>query len=72
MTETTQDKLRSLVALQGTDGNWDYDEYMHGMFNGMEFMLAIIEERDPQFREAPKAWKADALPPTPIPLEAVP
>lgn len=53
------EKLRDLIKVQGEHGNWDYDAYMHGMYNGMELMLATLENREPQYREAPKIWLAD-------------
>lgn len=43
--------LDSLVGVQGQSGTWDYDQYMTGMFNGMELALSIFEDRDPQYRE---------------------
>lgn len=50
-------QLREVVATQGVNGNWDYDPYMHGMFNGMEFALALMEGRGAEYREAPKRWR---------------
>ena len=49
-------KLRELVEIQGRDGTWNYDPYFHGMYNGMEVMLAVLEDREPVFRGAPKKW----------------
>lgn len=43
-------KLKELVDIQGSNGNWNYDNYMLGMFNGMELMTSIIEGREPKFR----------------------
>jgi hypothetical protein len=37
----------------------NYDEYMHGMYNGMELMLAIVENREPVYKEKPKQWLKD-------------
>lgn len=48
------DKLRELVEIQGRDGTWNHDQYLLGMFNGMELMLAVIEGREPAYRELPK------------------
>jgi hypothetical protein len=48
--------LKDLVKIQGRDGNWNYSEYMRGMFNGMEMMLAILEKREPNFRDEPKRY----------------
>jgi hypothetical protein len=49
-------KLRELVEIQGRNGTWNYDPYFHGMYNGMEVMLAVLEDREPVFRGAPKKW----------------
>ena len=49
-------RLRELVAIQGQNGNWNHDSYMQGMFNGMELALSTLEEREPQFRDAPEKW----------------
>lgn len=43
-------QLRELVEIQGMDGTWNADDYMVGMFNGMELALSILEDRDPQYR----------------------
>lgn len=48
---------REMLELQGSSGNWDYDPYMHGMYNGMEFTQSLFEGREPVFRDAPKKWK---------------
>lgn len=49
-------KLKEMLEIQGRDGTWNYDHYFHGMYNGMEVMLAVLEGRDSVFREAPKKW----------------
>ena len=49
-------RMKEMLEIQGMDGNWNYDPYMHGLYNGMEFMLSIEENREPIFREAPKTW----------------
>ena len=51
--------MREVLKIQGYDGNWDYDEYMYGMYNGMEFMLSIAEEREPNYRKEPSEWIED-------------
>jgi hypothetical protein len=42
------------LNIQASCGNWNANHYMHGMFNGMEHMMAIMEDREPQFRSWPK------------------
>ena len=41
--------------IQCTDGNWDYDEYMRGMANGIILALAIMEGKEPEYKDAEKA-----------------
>ena len=49
-------KLKEMLEVQGRNGTWNYDPYFHGMYNGMEVMLAVLEGREPVFREAPEKW----------------
>lgn len=54
---TYQKKLadaNNVLKTQGQKGNYDYDEYMRGMYNGMELIVAIFEEREPIYKDAPK------------------
>ena len=48
--------MRDVLEVQCRDGNWNFDPYMHGMYNGMELMMALAEGRDPNYREAPEQW----------------
>lgn len=50
-------KLKESLAIQARNGNWNYDEYMRGMYNGMEFAVAIMEGRAPSYRDAPAKYK---------------
>jgi len=52
-------KIKEIHKIQGNDGNWNYDGYMLGYFNGIENCLSILEERDPKFRTI-KEIKKDA------------
>jgi hypothetical protein len=52
--EEKMDDLRLLVDAQGRDGLWNKNEYLLGFYNGMEFALAIMEEREPKPRKLPK------------------
>ena len=49
-------RAKEMLEVQGMDGNWDYDPYMHGLYNGMEYTLALLEGREPIFREPPEKW----------------
>lgn len=50
------DSLRSIRDAQSVDGNWNYDPYMFGMYNGLEAALAIMENREPIYMDAPAEW----------------
>ena len=50
---------KEMIQVQGSDGNWNYNPYMYGLYNGMEYILAIFENREPEFRNAPKTWLCD-------------
>jgi hypothetical protein len=56
MTKDNIQKMKNVLEQQGRHGTWDYDPYMHGMYNGMELMMALAEGRDPNYREAPEQW----------------
>jgi len=59
MNKNQLEAMKESLKIQGYDGNWNYDSYMHGMYNGMELMLAFAENREPNFREKPKQWSKD-------------
>lgn len=50
------DSCAEMLNVQGRDGNWNYDDYMLGMYNGMEYMMSILENRQPNYRKAPDVW----------------
>ena len=51
--------VRHMRDVQGYDGNWNYDPYMQGLYNGLEFALSLLEVREPQFKDAPETWLGD-------------
>lgn len=53
------DKVRRIRDTQGMDGNWNYDPYMQGLYNGIEIALSIMEKREPDLKSAPFAWLSD-------------
>jgi hypothetical protein len=55
------ENMKTMIEIQGRDGNWDYDPYMHGLYNGMEMMLSIAEGRGPVFRKAPEVWRSEIV-----------
>jgi len=57
--KTIVDNLEELTNIQTSDGNWNYDPYMHGMANGMLLSLAIVKGQEPKFKTAPKKWLRD-------------
>lgn len=53
------DIIRILVEHQGADGTWNYNDYMRGVYNGMEMVLSMIENRKPTYKEKPESWLCD-------------
>jgi len=51
--------LRKMIDIQCSDGNWNYDPYMHGMANGMIFALSLFEDGEPKYLAAPDQWIKD-------------
>ena len=51
--------LKDLIKVQCSDGNWNYDEYMHGMANGMLVALSCFDGASPEFLDAPDVWLKD-------------
>lgn len=45
---------QNILDIQGSEGNWNVDEYQWGMFNGAELILAIFEGRKPNYRDKPE------------------
>ena len=39
-----------MLEIQGRDGNYNYDSYMLGMYNGMEYIISLFEHREPNYR----------------------
>lgn len=56
MTPLLLERAHEQLDVQAQHGNWNYDPYMHGMYNGMECVLATVEGRTPDFRKPPEKW----------------
>ena len=41
---------KEMLDLQGHNGNYNYDSYMLGIYNGMEYIIALFETREPIFK----------------------
>lgn len=51
MLENKIKDIKEVRGIQGEKGNYDYDDYMLGLYNGIELSLAILEDREPIYRE---------------------
>ena len=51
--------LKEVRDIQGEHGTWNFDPYMLGLYNALEFAVAICEEREPSYRSAPEQWLSD-------------
>lgn len=41
---------KEMLDLQGQNGNYNYDNYMLGLYNGMEYIISLFETREPGYR----------------------
>jgi hypothetical protein len=59
--KATVTDLKEIVKIQCSDGNWNYDPYMHGLANGVLLSLWTVEDlkSDVPFKDAPEKWLAD-------------
>ena len=48
--------LDKQVKIQCSDGNWNYDPYMHGMANGLLVAQAVVNDSEFEGLEAPERW----------------
>lgn len=53
------EKLRDVVNIQCSSGNWNYDPYMQGMANGLICALSILTGEEPKYLNAPQTWLRD-------------
>lgn len=55
--------LKEIVKIQCSNGNWNCNEYMHGMANGLllaeQILLGDANEL-PKYLEAPAKWLKDS------------
>lgn len=40
---------KEMLGIQGQKGNYDYDEYMLWLYNGMEYIISLFETREPNY-----------------------
>lgn len=45
--EKSMEIAKEMLELQGRDGNYNYDSYMLGLYNGMEYIVSLLEVREP-------------------------
>ena len=57
-----KEDIENLVRIATSDGNWNYDPYLHGMANGMLLIQSIVNNTDPIYLEAPDDWLKDLEP----------
>jgi len=51
--------LDDVTAAQCSNGNWNYDPYMHGMANGLLLAQSFFKAGRLDFLEAPDEWLKD-------------
>lgn len=51
--------LNDLIKIQHSNGNWDYDEYIYGMLNGLICAKSVLTGEDAKYPARPKKWLKD-------------
>ncbi|WP_243357260.1 hypothetical protein [Bacillus litorisediminis] len=46
--------IAEILEIQGNDPSTEYDQYMIGLYNGLELALSQIEQREPVFKNVPQ------------------
>ena len=60
MTEEEKiEKLKNLIAIQETDGNYNNSEYMYGLLNGMLCALSVLTGEVTEYPPRPDIFKSD-------------
>ena len=57
--EDAIEELQNLLDTQTSDGNWNHDNYNHGMANGMLLAMSILKDSTPEFLNAPDIFLHD-------------
>ena len=56
------DKIKEMLKIQEIQGSTELPEtvnnYMQGMYNGMEYVVAMMEDRDPNYLSMEEYMKA--------------
>lgn len=47
--EKMLENANKLKSIQGSNGNFNFDNYMLGLYNGIETIIAIFEKRKPEY-----------------------
>lgn len=50
------EKLQNIIDIQGSNGNWNYDQYMRGVYNGLALAKSILTDTEPEYRKAPEKY----------------
>lgn len=52
-------RLRGIAEERGKSGAWNWSEFSHGVWTGLEISLGIMEGRSPQFRNRPSQYECE-------------
>ena len=51
--------LRGMLDIQCSNGNWNFNPYMHGLANGMILALSQFDDKRPEYLVPPEVWLCD-------------
>jgi hypothetical protein len=55
------ERLRDFHRDLGITGNYDFNPHSFDFYRGLEVAMAILEDRQPQFKEVPEEWIEDIV-----------
>ena len=57
--EHIKGNIESVIKVQASNGNYDCNEYMWGLANGLILALSIVTGQMPEYLDKPERWLDD-------------
>jgi hypothetical protein len=51
ISDKQEDDIKNFLDIQGQKGNYDQNDYILGMYNGMELVSSVVDKREPNYKE---------------------
>ena len=54
-------ELQDVIDIQCTEGNYNCDEYMWGLANGLILAMSVLTRKEPKFLDKPEYFLSEEL-----------